>query len=364
MLENFHRSVTEAGIAFEAEDGDLSGSALSLLRLQRVYGLKAFDMAQGDYLGHKGPALSPVDAYEIGQVAFMVSRLNDSLEWLNASLRLMSNLPAQSGIKLSSTTVKALMGRVHLYGGSYDIAQRLYDEVKVTDPHGGDTVELGKELVERPTPKLQEYQDYRNLSRLCSLENRIHVPNPSHPSMVCRYRPGLLPYYRFKEEIISERPFASVIYNFTSDAEAETFKDRVKNRTVNYGLGGHYSVHLDAFEDKRTIEDRRKGPGNRIATLLLYLSDVTRGGSTVFTKADIAVPPIKNMALFWYNYRPDHHLDYLTYHAGCPVVIGHKWIANKWVWTAGNTFRRRCALSPHASQLDIEADMRNSYLPL
>ncbi|GFO01414.1 prolyl 4-hydroxylase subunit alpha-1-like [Plakobranchus ocellatus] len=69
------------------------------------------------------------------------------------------------------------------------------------------------------------------------------------------------------------------------------------------------------------------------------------------------------MALLWYNFRPDHQMDKLTYHAGCPVLIGQKWIANKWIWVAGNTFRRRCGLSPNLSQLDIEEDMRNSYLP-
>ncbi|RUS82072.1 hypothetical protein EGW08_010180, partial [Elysia chlorotica] len=229
-LESFRLSVTTAGVPFEADAGDVSGAALSLLRLQSVYRLKPSDMAEGDYLGFKGPPLSPVDTYEIGQLAFSESRLNASLEWLNTTLTLLSRLPPQSENIPSPANVKALMGRVYLYGGRDHIAQSLYDEVKFSDPTGGDTIELGKELLERPRalpPKQQDY--FHNLSRLCSLENRIHVPDPSHPSMVCRYRPALLPYYRFKEEIISERPFASVIYNFTSDAETETFKDRVKN---------------------------------------------------------------------------------------------------------------------------------------
>ena len=36
-------------------------------------------------------------------------------------------------------------------------------------------------------------------------------------------------------------------------------------------------------------------------------------------------------------------------------------VANKWIWTAGNIFRRRCGLSPNATQLDIEGDMQDGY---
>ena len=31
------------------------------------------------------------------------------------------------------------------------------------------------------------------------------------------------------------------------------------------------------------------------------------------------------MALFWYNFDPTMTKDLTTHHAGCPVVIGHKW---------------------------------------
>ncbi|BFZ14349.1 hypothetical protein BsWGS_17388 [Bradybaena similaris] len=69
------------------------------------------------------------------------------------------------------------------------------------------------------------------------------------------------------------------------------------------------------------------------------------------------------MALFWYNYDTALQVDERTLHAGCPVMIGQKWIANKWIWTFGNTFRRRCGLTPNATQLQVEADMRRGYAP-
>jgi prolyl 4-hydroxylase len=31
---------------------------------------------------------------------------------------------------------------------------------------------------------------------------------------------------------------------------------------------------------------------------------------------------------------------------GCPVLIGNKWIANKWIHEYGQEFRRPCSLDP------------------
>ncbi|GFO01412.1 prolyl 4-hydroxylase subunit alpha-3 [Plakobranchus ocellatus] len=358
-LESFRRSMATSRVPFEAGVGDIRGASLSLLRLQSVYHLKAMDMAEGDYLGYYGPPLTVQDTFEVGQLAFSESMLNASVEWLNVTLDLLAHPDPDSAIvyTLSPAHVKALMGRVHLYAGNVQMARSYYDEVRFSEPLSGDAQELGVELHSRPRAKPREEMGYfQNFSRLCSLDNRLHVPKPLHPSMICRYREALLPYYRFKEEILSVRPFASVVYNVTSDTESEILKDRVKHQlvrgqiggsheghvsdlrtsdlgwvwdnespvaaeislrikhltglevaqkfpegptsaepfqVVNYGLGGHYEVHLDPFEDGTSPLPALKHSGNRIATFLMYLSDVTRGGSTVFTKADIAVPPIK-----------------------------------------------------------------------
>ena len=30
----------------------------------------------------------------------------------------------------------------------------------------------------------------------------------------------------------------------------------------------------------------------------------------------------------------------------CPVLLGNKWVANKWIHEGGQEFRRRCELDP------------------
>jgi len=135
-------------------------------------------------------------------------------------------------------------------------------------------------------------------------------------------------------------------------------------QVVNYGLGGHYSFHLDPIMfDTPDTEHVVVGSGDRLATFLLYLSDVEQGGATIFPKLNLAVAPVKNSALFWYSFKPSGELDELTAHAACPVLIGEKWVSNKWILNYGNTFKRRCGLTRKDTQLDIDEWMRRDWKP-
>lgn len=53
---------------------------------------------------------------------------------------------------------------------------------------------------------------------------------------------------------------------------------------LRYELGQKYEPHFDSFAD----EVNRLRGGQRIATVLMYLSDVKKGGETVFPKADVS----------------------------------------------------------------------------
>ncbi|XP_054712442.1 prolyl 4-hydroxylase subunit alpha-1-like isoform X2 [Uloborus diversus] len=121
---------------------------------------------------------------------------------------------------------------------------------------------------------------------------------------------------------------------------------------ANYGMGGHYTPHFDYLlvdkepEEIQYVHPKELDAGDRTATLMFYLSDVTRGGATVFPKAGGSVWPKQGSAVFWYNLKKSGGPDTLTLHGACPVAIGSKWVANFWIREKGQIFRRRCELDP------------------
>ncbi|KAL1543173.1 putative prolyl 4-hydroxylase 4 [Salvia divinorum] len=119
-------------------------------------------------------------------------------------------------------------------------------------------------------------------------------------------------------------------------------------QVLRYEPGQKYDPHYDYFADKENIA---RG-GHRIATVLMYLSDVEKGGETVFPSAEEsprrrsvstkeefsecgrqgpAVKPRKGDALLFYSLYPDATPDTASLHAGCPVDEGEKWSATKWI---------------------------------
>ncbi|PIA44681.1 hypothetical protein AQUCO_01700346v1 [Aquilegia coerulea] len=119
-------------------------------------------------------------------------------------------------------------------------------------------------------------------------------------------------------------------------------------QVLRYEHGQKYDPHYDYFADKVNIA---RG-GHRIATVLMYLTDVSKGGETVFPQAEeaprrkpatadddlsdcakkgIAVKPRRGDALLFFSLIPSATPDPLSLHAGCPVLEGEKWSATKWI---------------------------------
>ncbi|XP_028331385.1 prolyl 4-hydroxylase subunit alpha-1-like isoform X2 [Gouania willdenowi] len=96
-------------------------------------------------------------------------------------------------------------------------------------------------------------------------------------------------------------------------------------QVANYGVGGQYEPHFDFGRKDEPDAFEELGMGNRVATWLLYMSDIPAGGATVFTDIGAAIWPKKGSAVFWFNLHPSGEGDYRTRHAACPVLVGNKW---------------------------------------
>ncbi|XP_042504475.1 probable prolyl 4-hydroxylase 3 isoform X2 [Macadamia integrifolia] len=115
---------------------------------------------------------------------------------------------------------------------------------------------------------------------------------------------------------------------------------------LHYEVGQKYEPHYDYFLD----EFNTKNGGQRVATVLMYLSEVEEGGETVFPaskanfssvpwwnelsecgKEGLSVKPKMGDALLFWSMRPDATLDPSSLHGGCPVIRGNKWSSTKWL---------------------------------
>jgi prolyl 4-hydroxylase len=93
-------------------------------------------------------------------------------------------------------------------------------------------------------------------------------------------------------------------------------------QVVRYLPGQQFQPHMDCVDAGGTEANRR------VATLIIYLNDVPRGGSTEFVDAGISVTPCAGQALFFAY--PSRRRASMTMHAGRPIETGEKWIATKW----------------------------------
>ena len=101
-------------------------------------------------------------------------------------------------------------------------------------------------------------------------------------------------------------------------------------QVLHYRPGAEYKPHYDYFDpdEPGTPTILRRG-GQRVATLVMYLNEPTRGGGTTFPDVGLEVAPVRGHAVFFSYDRP--HPATRTLHGGAPVIEGEKWVATKWL---------------------------------
>jgi prolyl 4-hydroxylase len=99
---------------------------------------------------------------------------------------------------------------------------------------------------------------------------------------------------------------------------------------LHYRPGAEYKPHYDYFEPNEpgTPTILKRG-GQRVATIIMYLHEPTKGGGTVFPDVNLEVAPKRGHAVF-FSYNRAHPAS-KSLHGGAPVMEGEKWIATKWL---------------------------------
>ena len=142
----------------------------------------------------------------------------------------------------------------------------------------------------------------------------------------------------------------SVKYDRHKEGKKEEFEYL---QVAEYGIGGHYNVHQDpmfVYKEPTFLAESVEAvtpylTGDRMSTLMYYLSDVTAGGVTAFPRLGVAAAPVQGAAIFWHNLRRSGAQDMAMLHGGCPVLLGSKMVANKWMREVAQALHRPCGLT-------------------
>ncbi|EEC09959.1 prolyl 4-hydroxylase alpha subunit, putative, partial [Ixodes scapularis] len=120
-----------------------------------------------------------------------------------------------------------------------------------------------------------------------------------------------------------------------------------KYQLANYGIGGHYVPHHDYLEEtltSRHVSIVTRLFGDRVATLMIYMSDVEEGGATVFPSLGVRVSPKKVSMQF---IRAVMRWVAFTLREVCVSFCCA--VANKWFGSYSNVFRMPCSTNQNAS---------------
>ncbi|CAA7399267.1 unnamed protein product [Spirodela intermedia] len=172
------------------------------------------------------------------------------------------------------------------------------------------------------------------------LEKSMVADNDSGESVMSEVRTSSGMFLsKNQDEVVTriERRIAS--WTFLPEENGEAIQ------ILHYEHGQKYEPHYDFFHDKVNQELG----GHRVATVLMYLSDVQKGGETIFPNAEgklqqvkddtwsdcasdgYAVKPRKGDALLFFSLHPNATTDNFSLHGSCPVIEGEKWSATKWI---------------------------------
>uniref|UniRef100_A0A673HF32 procollagen-proline 4-dioxygenase n=1 Tax=Sinocyclocheilus rhinocerous TaxID=307959 RepID=A0A673HF32_9TELE len=327
---------------FFPTDEDQTGAAKALLRLQDTYQLSANTISNGDLPGvvHKS-RMTVADCFELGKIAYSEADYYHTELWMAQAL---TQLDEGEESTIDKVSVMDYLNYAIYQQGELERALELTKRMLKLDPNhqrANGNLKYFEFQLEKQRKAEAEKKEQEDKKREKKVLDKPTVHDPITGKLTtAHYRVSkiawLFGYEHSTIEKINQR-----IEDITG-LEMDTAEEL---QVANYGVGGQYEPHFDFGRKDEPDAFKELGTGNRIATWLFYMSDVSAGGATVFPDVGAAVWPKKGTAVFWYNLFASGEGDYSTRHAACPVLVGNKWVSNKWIHERGQEFRRPCEMS-------------------
>ncbi|KAK7088276.1 prolyl 4-hydroxylase subunit alpha-1-like [Littorina saxatilis] len=396
---------------------DLLFLCQAVAEIQFVYNLTTSDLYAGKVIGQKGTPLLPKDAYEIAHASRDLSHLEQAAWWFEIALNNTPEAEMKSK-NVGNTSYPFADAMAYLGALKYGMDEqqkglKLLERASDLDPENDRILREylrhrhGRDV--QPLVHSDPGEFKMHWFRLCA--NASSTPlAPVKWYHVCRYRTSFrVPYKVYREEILSRSPFLSLIHDLVTPQEARrlinvskdkighpavegaeshlfnvqgtqlknnetiaaTIADRIADLTgmdtterkilssgeplhvLNYGISGSFQPHQDIYRPYG-FSYMMNLSGHRLASVLIYLSNVKAGGATAFPHLNISVTPELGKALLWFNTSPNGEVEKDIVHAGCPVAVGAKWVASKGIWSSGNELRRPCGPKVTSSHLAVD----------
>ncbi|KAI4458947.1 prolyl 4-hydroxylase alpha subunit [Holotrichia oblita] len=323
---------------------DLNGAAMGLTRLQHIYELDTSSLANGEINGVKyATELTAGDCFELGRQSYNNADYYHTQLWMTeADERLKREVNqtverseileylAFSAFKLGDLVLALDLTNkllelipTHKKAGEIRPSDEILAELKCRYVHNGNPfLKIAPFKVEEAylDPQILIFHDVMADHEIATIKalarphfQRAIVQNfTTGTSKTANYRISKTAWL-----IKTIHEHIKDVVQRVGDMTGLTIKSAEDLQVVNYGIGGHYEPHYD-FAKKEEF-------GNRIATVLFYMSDVAQGGTTAFVNLKVAVRPKKGTAVFWYNLHSSGEGDSRTLHAACPILTGSKW---------------------------------------
>ncbi len=131
--------------------------------------------------------------------------------------------------------------------------------------------------------------------------------------------------------ILSNRqtsPVNRVVHQRFADVLGTTVDKFEPISVLRYSVGHEYSLHTDAFDEKRMQNHQKQGDfgGQRVTTNLIYLLPAIEGGHTHYQSIDYDVIGEAGMAVIHHNATEDNKPDPRSLHIGKAIKKGEKWL--------------------------------------
>ncbi len=178
-----------------------------------------------------------------------------------------------------------------------------------------------------PVYVIEDFLTERECDELIEMSKDIlhesEVVNSDNTGVVKKYRQSNSAYYTYDKV-----PFLKEKSEALMNRSSAVFENA---QVTKYLQDGFYKAHLDSF-DPNTPEGKKSmgNGGQRLATILIYLTSNSKGGGTFFPKLKKRFMPKKGRAVVFFPARIDGTEEPLNLHRA-EKVHGEKWVSQVWV---------------------------------